>query len=307
MTAHHRPLTPDERRNQAAMLTFSGANGIGFNLLSSSLVLAVLIRALGGSTFLVGVMANYRLLSRLIWPLAVSAYLMQHNGRKKILGAIQFFRFSLYVMLGVLVGLLGMSHPHLILATLFILLFVDALLMGALQVTRLDLLGRIFPEWGQTLFFANDQLLAGVLGVLSGFLLSLILRSQNGAQVPLDRYALLFILAGSAVLISMMGVLLVKEKASRIAKHGRESVKHQLQIGWMLFRRNRNYHYFLLTRISLPLYHIATPFYIIYATEILHVPAIMIGVYTMIQVGAKLLTNFLWRWIDHPTVGAHNG
>ena len=160
MTAHHRPLTLDERRNQAAMLTFSGANGIGFNLLSSSLVLAVLIRALGGSTFLVGVMANYRLLSRLIWPLAVSAYLMQHNGRKKILGAIQFFRFSLYVMLGVLVGLLGMSHPHLILATLFILLFVDALLMGALQVTRLDLLGRIFPEWGQTLFFANDQLLA---------------------------------------------------------------------------------------------------------------------------------------------------
>ena len=55
----------------------------------------------------------------------------------------------------------------------------------------------------------------------------------------------------------------------------------------------------MLTRISLPLYHIASPFYIIYATEVLHVPAIMIGFYTMLQVGSKLLTNFLWRWIDH--------
>ena len=299
VTAHHRPLTSDERRNQAAMLTFSGANGVGFNLLSSSLVLAVLIRALGGSNFLVGFMANYRLLSRLIWPLAVSAYLVQHNGRKKLLGLIQFSRSAIYVILGLLVGLLGMSYPHFILTALFILLFVDALLMAALQVTRLDLLGRLFPEWGQTLFFANDQLLAGVLGVLSGFLISFILRSKEGVQVPPGRYALLFILAGGAVLISMMGVLLVKENFERIVNHGRESVRHQMQVGWTLSRRNRNYYYFLLTRISLPLFHIASPFYIIYATEVLHVPAIMIGVYTMLQVGSKLLTNFLWRWIDH--------
>ena len=213
------------------MLTFSGANGVGFNLLSSSLVLAVLIRALGGSNFLVGVMANYRLLSRLIWPLAVSAYLVQHNGRKRILGLIQFTRSALYVTLGVWVGLLGLAHPHLILTALFIFLFVDALLMAALQVTRLDLLGKLFPEWGQTLFFANDQLLAGVLGVLSGFGLSLILRTQDGGQAPLSRYALLFILAGGAVLISMAGALLVKERVGASLTHGHESIKHQLQLG----------------------------------------------------------------------------
>jgi len=281
------------------MLTFSGANGVGFNLLSSSLVLAVLIRALSGSNFLVGVMANYRLLSRLIWPLAVSAYLVQHNGRKKLLAIIQFSRFAIYVILGLLAGMLGMSHPHFILVALFVLLFIDALLMAALQVTRLDMLGRLFPEWGQTLYFANDQLLAGALGILSGFLISLILKSKDGVAVPLGRYALLFILAGGAVLVSMMGVLLVKETAHSVVKHGGESVKHQLQVGWRLFRSNRNYRYFLLTRISLPLFHIASPFYIIYATEALHVPAIMIGFYTMLQVGAKLLTNFLWRWIDH--------
>ncbi len=281
------------------MLTFSGANGVGFNLLSSSLVLAVLIRALGGSNFLVGFMANYRLLSRLIWPLAVSAYLVQHNGRKKLLGLIQFSRSGIYLILGVLVGLFGVSYPHFVLTALFVLLFVDALLMAALQVARLDLLGRLFPEWGQTLYFANDQLLAGVLGILSGFLISFVLRSKDGAQVPLERYALLFILAGGAVMISMMGILLVKENFERIVNHGRESVKHQLQVGLTLFRSNRNYHYFLLTRISLPLFHIASPFYIVYAIEVLHVPAVMIGVYTMLQVGAKLLTNFLWRWIDH--------
>ncbi len=299
MTARHRPLTRTERRNQMAMLTFSGANGIGFNLLSSSLVLAVLIRTLGGSNFLVGVMANYRLLSRLIWPLAVSAYLMQHDGRKQILGAIQFSRAVIYIALGFLVGLLGATHPHLTLTALFILLFADALLMAAQQVTRLDLLGKLFPEWGQTLFFANDQLLAGALGVFTGFVLSLILHTRAGGQTPVGRYALLFILAGGAAIISMMGVLLVKEGPTPAVKHRRESITHQLRLGWMLFRRNRNYHYLLLTRISLPLFHIASPFYIVYATEVLHIPAIMIGFYTMLQVGAKLLTNFLWRWIDH--------
>jgi len=299
MTARHRPLTEAERRNQIAMLTYSGANGVAFNLLSSSLVLAVLIRTLGGSNFLVGVMANYRLLSRLIWPLLVSAYLMRHTGRKKILALIQSVRLVLYLLLGTLVGAAGASSPGLALAALFIFLFIDALLVMVSQVTRLDMLGRLFPEWGQTLFFTNDQLSAGILGVISGFVLSAILKSADGGQAPFGRYALLFVLAAGALLISMLGVSQVKERVVAVANRGRDSFKDQLQLGVSLFRSNRNYHYFLLTRISLPLYHIASPFYIIYATETLHVPIAMVGYYTILQVGAKLLTNSLWRWIDH--------
>ncbi len=280
------------------MLLYSGANGVAMSLLSSSLVMAVLIRTLGGSNFLVGIMANYRLFSRILWPMVVSGYLMRHNGRKKILALTQFSRLMVYGTLGLMVGWLGPTQPHLVLLALFVLLFVDAMLSVINQVTRLDLLGRLFPEWGQTLFFANDQLLAGVLGILTGFLLSSILNPDGGGAAPLSRYALLFSLAAGALLISTTGVLLVKERVVTMANHGRESLKDQFRLGFRLFRSNRNYHYFLLTRISLPLYHLASPFYIVYATEVLHVPVIMVGYYTTLQVGAKLLTNPIWRWVN---------
>ncbi len=281
------------------MLVYSGANGMAMSLLSSSLVLAVLIRTLGGSNFLVGIMANYRLFSRLLWPMAVSGFLMRHTGRKKLLALTQFARLFVYAFLGTMVGWLGSSRPSLVLSTLLVFLFIDAMLSVINQVTRLDLLGRLFPEWGQTLFFANDQLLAGILGILSGFLLSSVLTPGDGGTAPLGRYALIFFLAAGVLLISTIGVMLVREHATGAPHHGQESLKEQLRLGWRLFRTNRNYHYLLLTRISLPLYHLATPFYIVFATEVLHVPVIMVGFYTTLQVGAKLLTNPLWRWIDH--------
>ena len=298
MTITHRALTKAERSDQIAMLIFSGANGVAMSLLSSSLVIAVLIRTLGGSNFLVGIMSNYRLFSRLIWPMVVSGYLMQRKGRKNILALTQFSRLAVYALLGLLVGWAGPVRPNLVLTALFVLLFVDAMLIVINQVTRLDLLGRLFPEWGQTLFFANDQLLAGVLGVFSGFLLSSILKPDGNGPAPLGRYALLFFLSAGVLLLSLIGVMLVKEHATTAITHGRESLRDQFRLGFRLFRSNRNYHYLLLTRISLPLYHLASPFYIIFATEALHAPVTMVGYYTTLQVGAKLLTNPLWRWVD---------
>ena len=298
MTAPHRSFDKPYRHNQVAMLLYSGANGMATSLLSSSLVLAVLIRSLGGSNFLVGVMANYRLFSRIIWPMTVSGYLTHHDGRKKILALTQLSRLTVYGTLGLLVGWLGTSQPNLVLLALFMLLFVDAMLSVINQVTRLDLLGRLFPEWGQTLFFANDQLLAGLLGILTGFLLSLILDPDSGGPIPLSRYALLFFLAAGVLLISTIGVMLVRERVVTVAQPGRETWKDQFKVGLRLFRSNRNYHYLLLTRISLPLYHMASPFYIVFATEVLHVPVIMVGYYTTLQVGAKLVTNPFWRWVD---------
>lgn len=297
-TPQHRPLTATERRNHVLMLFYSSSNRVSFNLLTPSLVLAVLVRALGGSDFLVGVLTNLRLLSNFVWPLLVSAYLVRHAGRKYILAGIQTGKAVIYLVLALLIVLVGNSHPGYVLGALFVILSIDAILKMASQVVRLDLLGQLFPEWGQTLFFANDQLLAGIFGIVIGFVISAVLRHDASNHVPLVRYAYLIYIAIGALLVSLAGVALVREPSGALSQRGKVSVREQLRSGWQIFRRNRNYRYFLLTRVSLPLYHIASPFYIVFATEVLHVPPMMVGYYITIQVGSNLLTNFLWRWID---------
>ncbi len=286
-----------EMRHHASMLLHSESNRLAQNLLSPSLVLAVLVRALGGSDFLVGVLANLRMFSKLGWPLLISAYLLRHPHRRRILSWLQGIRGLFYLLLGVLLVVISVRYPTIMLIALFVVLIVNALLVEMGQVVRLDLLGRLFSERKQTLFFANDQLLAGVFGIFAGFFISIVLRSGATGHVPLSRYAYLLIVAAFMLFISALAILLIKEPQAPLPRTG-PTLREQFRTGLNILQRNVNYRRFIMTRITLPLYHIASPFYIVYAIEVLHVPTMMVGYYTVLQIGANLLTNFLWRWID---------
>jgi len=279
------------------MLLHSGNNRFAQYFLSPSLVLAVLIRAMGGSDFLVGVLPNLRMFSKLGWPLLISAFLLRHPHRRRLLVWLQVTRSLLFFFLGILLALVNVHHPTAMLIALFVVLVGNALLVETGQVVRLDLLGRLFGERQQTLFFANDQLLTGVFGIAAGFFISVVLRATPAGHVPLTRYAYLFFSAVAVLLLSAWAVSRINEPKAPPPRVG-PAPHEQFRTGWNLLQRNVNYRRFIMARVMLPLYHIASPFYIVYAIEVLRVPTMMVGYYTILQIGSNLLTNFLWRWID---------
>jgi MFS family permease len=68
--------------------------------------------------------------------------------------------------------------------------------------------------------------------------------------------------------------------------------------GVRLLRENVPYRTFVLTRLSLMVAQMAVPFYIVYAKDVLGIPARMVGVYLTARTATSILSNLLWGRIS---------
>jgi MFS family permease len=183
-------------------------------------------------------------------------------------------------------------NPALLLVVFFILYAVNNLTAGFSGTPFMDIVAKTIPVERRGSYFGGRDLWGALTAIAAGYFISILLNPDLAPPFPTN-FALIFLFAGAAALTGLGAFSLVTEPAET------SSVKsitflEQVRAARHLVRGNPVYRRFLLTRIVIAISDIATPFYAIYATRLLNIPAETIGVYIGISTVAGLIANPLW-------------
>jgi len=219
--------------------------------------------------------------------------------REKKLPIYKFASSSRVVTLILLVFsifILGENHLSLLLG-ISLLSFILFGFFGSISgTTYMDIVGKAIPANKRGKYYRNRNVIGGMLVfIFSGPLISYIQESAQ-EQSFLYSYMLFFICAIPIMFLAFVAFFRVREPLEPPIKR-RFSMKEHFRRTPQLFRNDQNYRRYVITRICVQCINLATPFFMLYAKEVLQVPSKMQGVFTSAIGISGAVALFLWAFI----------
>jgi len=280
------------RRNYLFALFNGAAVQLGMNVTAPAMVLTVFLRQLGASNALVGALPSLRFAGWYLPQLLVAGWVESRPRNVPPALAMEAIRGGTYALLAFLTGLWASSRPGWLITAFFVLFTLTRFAAGTGAVIRLDLIGRLVARQRWTAFFAYRNLGGGVMGFLAGLLVRLVLDEQHGLPFPTN-YASLFLLSALAFGLGLACFSQLQEPEDKQVTHS-VSLREQLRRVPTFLRENPRFERYVLLRAFLRLGSIATPFYAIYATEVLGAPTAIVGLYISFATFARIFSNLVW-------------
>ncbi|MBC7234716.1 MAG: MFS transporter [Chloroflexi bacterium] len=254
-------------------------------------VLALYIKELTGSVFLAGLLPSLRYFGWLA-PQFFAAGRLQRL--RRFLPAVQWLeaiRGSFYLLVAAAIALWSLDRPNLVLILFFSLFMVTRLAAGCSAVARNEIVARMVPEGQRAALISLRRLTGAVAGLLAGFLIGYILDARV-ASFPAN-YALLIAIAGLFFGLAVLSFSLVIEPELPIERRER-NIMEQAKQAPRLLRTDRRYALYVGVRLASAGTALATPFYILFATELLGAPASMAGAFISMRTLVRIASNAFW-------------
>ena len=266
------------RRNVTASMVDSGAFGGALGFIGYSTVLPVMALALSHSEPFVGLVTTIWSGAWLLPQLPAGRRLAGRAHNKPVLVKMAFFsRISLVAFtVALLLNLNGVALALLLPITLLIFRGLDAVA----AVAWFDVISKMFPPHVRGRILGLTQSTAFTTQFLSSFVVAWAL-GVNGPAYP-NNYALLMGLAALFVLISWSALLFFVEPPGDGIKTEAAQLHLRAQVGHIL-KTDRPFRLNSITRILVGGIGFAMPFYVVQATEVLHVPSDTIGLFLAAQ------------------------
>lgn len=289
----HATLNSTDRRNYLLGVVNGAFTQLGMNLTHPSLVLPVFVRALGGSNTLVGFLPAIRFGGWLLPQFLVAGWIQPQRRKTPTAVALEVVRTAVYATLGILTYTLSRSDPNLLLFFFFALFSLSRLTAGAGALARTDAIGKIVSPPRRASFFAARSFWGGLVVFGAGFLVRYVLDETHGRPFPLN-FTLLFSLSAFCFLTALLVFAYVKEQPGP-AGQPHHSLKAQLARAPGLLKGDPTFRRYVLVRIMLNMTRLSSPFYPIFALDILGAPASTVGFYLSAMTLARILSNLLWQ------------
>ena len=271
------------------------AEGLGFqtgmSVTHASLVLAVLLNSLGAPAVVVGSISALRFAGWSLPQLFVANALESRRFRMPFYVWNNGMRFPLYFLMAAMVGFWGQTHPTWTIAGFLILYAISRVNAGIAAAARSDILGKVLGPGQTSRFFAARSLVGSIGGFLTGFLISAML-GDSGPSYPWN-YAALLALSGVIFGFAWAAFTRIPEPPSDTLRANR-SMTQQLGVAKDLLRRDSNYRTYLWVRICLAFLQIASPFYALYAVDVLGIRISLVGTYLSMMTFASFISNPFW-------------
>lgn len=289
-------MSSTDRRNYLLGVVNGAFTQLGMNLTQPGLVLSVLVRTLGGSNALVGLLSAIRFGAWYLPQFLVAGWIQPLRHKVPVTVSMEMVRMSIYAILGILTYTLGSSNPSLLLFILFVLFTLSRMTTGTGALARTDAIGKVVVPSRRAAFFAARNFWGGLVVFGAGFLVRYVLDETHGQPFPLN-FTLLFGLSAVCFVIAILTFTQVKEKPGP-ADRPHHSPKAQLARAPGLLRGDPAFRRYVLVRILLNMTRISAPFYPIFALDVLEAPASMVGFYLSAQTFARILSNLVWRRVS---------
>lgn len=279
-------------RNFALGITNGAFFGFVDAVVSPYLVLPLFVTGLGGSPILVGLLpAIYN--GGWFLPQFLISHRLQRMPRKLgVYTTAGVVRIICWVAFTAATFLIANSNPTLLLITFFILFTTYSLGAGFAGSPFMDIVAKTVPLDRRGRFFSNRDLFGALSGIAGGYVINLLLNPSFPSPFPFN-FGFIFVIACVGVVIGVFSFSFVIEPPETSSVRD-VTFREQIHSAKHLLRDNRIYRRFLLTRIVIAVSDIASPFYAIYATTVLKVPAETVGAYIAIATAASLLSNPIW-------------
>ena len=289
-----KPLDPAAiRRNYRLGVTNGVLFALGESLSSAGLVLALLVRQLGGSLALVGLLPSLQsggfLLPQLLvgsrlqaWPYKLPLY------RRAALARIVAFM----TVIGAIFAAGFVSHT----VSLWLIVICYSIYNlggGTSTLAFQDVVAKVIPPRRRGSFFGTRQLMGGLLTfAIAGPLVRWLLGESSPLSFP-NNFGLLCSIALVAIAIGLMAFALVDEPPQAHTPPATR-LSDVLRRAPQILRANANYRWFIVSRMLTRVGQIAEPFYLVYATEALGLPAGVAGVFLAVRAVTGALSNLVW-------------
>ena len=264
------------------------AFGVAMAFMSVNSVMPSLVRQLTDSVPVIG---SINTVFWGVWmvPQLVAANLMKDKPRKKpyLLVPLSGRIGLLVITLALWFGLGRYSTAMLVLLFAGIAMF--SLGDGISSVAWFDIVARAMPARTRGRLFGVGQVLSGLLGIGAGALVTNIL--GNPILTFPRNYALLLALASGALGVSTIGMVLIRE-APPLRVYQQSDT--QGRTGWFrLLATDAAFRRLMACRVLMAMVGLASPFYVIYAVDVLHLPQSVVGTFVVAQTLGSLVASGL--------------
>ena len=281
---------PHYRWNFTAFVVDYASFLIAFGFVSSISVLPAFVRQLTASAPLIGLAST---IFNLGWtlPQLATAQLIKDRPRKKPFFYIGVpFRATLFVIAGALWAGLA-ARPAAMLVLFFLCLGLFALSDGFISLSWFEIMARVIPPKKRGLLVAVSQFTGGLAGIGVGILVGLIL---GGRPFPYS-YALLFTLAGIAMIPSTIALLLIREPPPE----EESGTATQARGNWLQpLVRDRDFRRLMVCRILVGMTSLATPFYVSHAADVVNLPESIIGRFVIATTVGSLASSVVFGYLS---------
>lgn len=291
-------LTPAEVRRNYRLGVINGVLfALGDSLSSAGLVLALLVRQLGGSLALVGLLPALQIGGFLLPQMVVGGRLQAMPYKLPLYRRAAVARMSAFGALLLAIFTAGSLPPNTSLWLIIICYSIFNFGGGTSTLAFQDVVAKVIPPRRRGSFFGTRQLFGGLLTfAIVGPLVRWLLSDTSPLAFPYN-YGALVVLAWISMSIGLFAFAIVKEPPqTQLGKRMR--VIEGLRRAPAIMRANANYRWFIISRMLTRVGQIAEPFYIIYAIESLGLPSGVAGIYLAVRAISGALSNLLWSRIS---------
>jgi MFS family permease len=273
------------------------ANGVlfafGDSLTSAGLVLALLVRQLGGSLALVGLLPALQSGGFLLPQLLVGGQLQAMTYKLPLYRRAAVVRLSTFLVLTLVVFAAGLIPPSLSLWLIILCYMVFNLGGGTSTLAFQDVVAKIIPARRRGSFFGARQLMGGLLTfAVAGPLVRWLL--GEGGPLPFPHNFGVLCVLGLLFYTAGLYAFTVVQEPPQTRPATRLRMVEGLRRAPAILREHPNYRWFIVSRMLTRGGQIAEPFYLLYATEALGLPTSVAGVYLAVRAIAGALSNLLW-------------
>ncbi|MCL6525922.1 MAG: MFS transporter [Thermaceae bacterium] len=253
---------------------------LGDAFFNGSIVLASFAAKLGAPNTIVGLLPALLGAGSMVPQVFVAPYVARLSRKIELYRRVAWLRAGSLWVVVVATFVLG-QHPHLLLPVFILGLAANGLFSGISSLPFWEAIGKTVPMERRAGLFSARNLVGGVLGFLTGFVVRFIL----GLPLPFPHtYAIIFALGAIAYGYCWYFFGLIKEPPEE-GKTDRISLR--LPFRDFYFRR------FLRVRVLLAVGGMVEPFYAAFAVRQLHQSG-EIGLYLTIFTLSSVLANLLW-------------
>ncbi len=275
--------------------------GLALSLISPTTILPAFATRLGASNALVGLLVTVFYLAWDLPQLFAGNIIARRPTKKPTLLWMAYVGRPVVWLFALLLILTGGNPAWLNMGMLFVVLAVLFSTDAFAAIAWFDVLGRAFPSEKRGGYLSIWQV-AKALAVLGGASLVGYVLSDRGPGFP-DNYALLFGLGGGAFLISGIALALIYEPPATADEPASTHIEwkdfglHLIRI----WREDSRLRRATISRILLVLSAMASPFYVLYATDVQGFPIRAVGFFISAQtvgglVGSLVLGRVADRW-----------
>jgi MFS family permease len=283
---------PHWKRNFAANFVDSLFFSLALAFISTSTIVPLFIRQLGGSALIVGLIPALIQAGQMLPPLFAAPYIAPLERKLPFLLKMTLGERLPWPILAAVCIVLAPDYPGAMLAITALLLAVFGLAGGIVLPAWMDIVARVTPLRMRGKLFGWSGALSGLLGVGGGLAAERVLAAY---AFPYN-FAACFAAASACLFVSFLGLVAIREP---IAVDRAPGIPMRAYIGQVpeMLRRDRDFSIFIVVRILGALAAMAIALVAVYATEQRGLPASVAGRFTAVMLGTQVITTPLFGMI----------